>query len=240
MKNETPLNILIIEDDADIFILLKFTLDGHNLTHCFSAEEALKIPSYDLFDIILLDVTLPMMDGFTFFKNEKECGRLKDTPVIFLTAKSNSQDVVEGLKLGAEDYIKKPFHRDELLQRIKLRSRQPNSVASKASKGDLELDIVQRKASITNSLGSEEVHLTNVEFNILLALIETNEKTISRDELIQSVWGKNVNVVPRVVDAHLSNVRKKIEKSNLQIKSIYGKGYCLIDKVKYTGTKNVS
>lgn len=237
MSTVNSLNILIIEDDSDIFRLLELTLKGHNLTHCFSAEEALKIEDYHVFDIVLLDVTLPVMDGFTFFNLQKEHGKLNEIPIIFLTGKSSSKDKVEGFKIGADDYITKPFDREELLARVENRARRKNSIASKIQRLDIELDIAHRKAFLKKNKGESEIHLTSVEFNILHTLIQSESKTVSRQDLISKVWGDNINVVPRVVDAHLSNLRKKIEPSQLQVKSVYGKGYCLIERVSLDNYK---
>jgi Response regulators consisting of a CheY-like receiver domain and a winged-helix DNA-binding domain len=214
--------ILIIEDDLAISDLIKLNLDvaGYLSRQAFSGTEA--IESLDEFspDLILLDISLPDTDGFELMNGFRPGG----IPVIFLTARNSVTDKVKGLKLGAEDYIVKPFESMELLARIEVVLRRYGMKRDRIQFGSLEINTEER--SVKN--GTESVELTIKEYELLLLLINHKNKALSRDKILELVWGYDYAGETRTVDIHIQKIRKKLNLED-RIKTVFKFGYRLED-----------
>ena len=224
--------ILVIEDDEAIRIALEddFRLEDYEVeTACDGIIGVEKAAAPDI-DLILLDIMLPGMNGFDICRKLRNQGI--HTPIIMLTAKGQEIDRVVGLELGADDYVTKPFSPRELQARVRavLRRKAPEPIEKIDNvfrSGGLEIDF--RKYSCHKS--GEEVSLTTHEFGLLKYLIHNKGLVISREELLDEVWGKDVYVTPHTVDTHMANIRKKIgdDPSNPKfIVSIRSVGYKFI------------
>lgn len=217
------IRILVVEDDVNIAKMIQATvyLGGYEAEICHDGEEGLEKMEQGNFDLILLDVMLPGMDGFEIIKK-----RTVDTPVIFITAKQDVNDKVTGLKLGAEDYIVKPFEAMELLARIEVVLRRYNKENHVLTYGDIEVD----KAVHCCKLRGETVSLTPKEFELLVFFMEHQDVAISRAQLLLNIWGYEFEGESRTVDIHIQQIRKKLGlKDNLV--TIPKLGYRLDKKV---------
>lgn len=221
--------ILIIDDDQDILALLRHTLSREfELSFAERISEGEVQVSRNDFDLIVLDEVLP--DGL----GSELCHRIKNTqgkesiPVIMLTQRKELKDKLNAFDAGADDYISKPFEPLELLARVHARMRGNNSTTNVLEREDLRLEITSQLLFLVKGEGQEEeISLTPIEFKILYQLAKKEGVVRSRSELLESVWGKNQNVIDRTVDQHVSKLRKKIENSRLTVKSLHKKGYLL-------------
>lgn len=221
--------VLIVDDEADLLEILSFNLEksGYDTVTASSAEEA-----YDIiakgnhnFSLILLDVMMGTMSGFELAKKLRDEG--VKTPIIFLTALDTESDLLNGFKLGADDYISKPFSVREVLARVgAVIARSGAEQSNIVEYEDLALDL-DNKIAI---LGDEPITLTKTEFSILSLLMKKPKKLFSREELMIKVWGRDVYVEERTVDVHIARIRKKIEDSNVSIINRSGYGYCVENK----------
>jgi DNA-binding response OmpR family regulator len=210
--------ILVVEDEPDIALGLQEDLQrhGYEVQTVDDGESALRRARSESWDLILLDVMLPRMDGFEVCR-ELRRSRIQ-TPVILLTAKTHEAEKVLGLELGADDYVTKPFSPRELRARINavLRRFETESVVHRF--GNLEVD-VEGAAVRKNGI---PVELTALEFRLLKTLIARRGRVLSREQLIDAAWEHGTNVTDRVVDTHILNLRKKIEEDPSQPKLIQG------------------
>lgn len=217
------MTIMIIEDDKAIANLIKMNLDleGYETIIYYNGENALGDIELKKPDLILLDIMLPGIDGFTFQSKIKD----ENIPVIFLTARTNLEDKLLGLKLGADDYITKPFDNRELILRIKavLRRIKPSDSVNIIELGVFKLILNQH----TFYLNERKIYLTLKEYQIIKYLMENHKKVFSREELLNLVWGFDYYGDSRTVDMHIQRVRKKLGKYKNTIKTIYGIGYKL-------------
>ncbi len=222
--------ILVVDDELDICRLLKFNLEkeGFMVDTVADAIEAMKRLRKSTFDLIVLDLMLPEMDGLQFCKTIKEEQSLKDIPVIMLTAKDEEIDRVLGLELGADDYITKPFSMRELIAMVKavLRrmSRNEREVENILQIGDIQIDRERYRVKIAE----KEIQLSVKEFKLLVFLATNPGKIYNREQLLDSVWGDDVYVTPRAVDVYIRRLREKIEKNPEEpelIKTRRGIGY---------------
>ncbi len=221
--------MLIIEDEMAIRMALEddFLAEGYTVESASSGSLGLQKGTDLSFDIILLDIMLPGMDGFEVLKELRR--RNVHTPVIMLTAKSQEIDKILGLEFGADDYVTKPFSPRELQSRVKAILRRVNKkqeapVETQFFFGNIKLDF-QRYECFKND---EKILLTTLEFDLLKFLIGQKGKVADRDEIMDKVWGTEVFVSPRTVDTHVLNLRKKIENDPSQpewIIGVRGKGY---------------
>lgn len=210
MENEKNIHILLVDDEQDILDILRFNFaaSGYQVSSATSAEEALKM---DLcrFNLIILDVMLGGMSGLRMAMLLKENPRTADIPIIFLTARNAREDIIDGLRIGVDDYVPKPFSVQELLlraqavlRRCQKHSASPESVPSEG----LQLDTKGKILSIDNT----PVPLTRTEFNILSVLMEHPGRVFSRDQLLELAWPDGVVVTDRSVDVCITRLRKKI------------------------------
>ncbi len=220
--------ILIIEDEQKIADIVKSYLqrEGYNVTAVATGEAALKEIG-SAFDLVILDLRLPDIDGETVCKAIRE---VSDIPVIMLTAKSAEDDRVKGLSMGADDYVVKPFSVRELVARVKAhlrRSKKDEKRELSFNRGVLVIDTLSREVKKKDHV----VALTSTEFRILLSLAERPNIVFARLHLINIVQGYDFEGFDRVVDAHIKNIRHKIEDDPQKptfIKTVYGMGYKFI------------
>lgn len=206
--------ILVVDDEKLIVKGIRFSLeqDGMKVDAAYDGEEALRLASENMYDLILLDVMLPKIDGF------EVCQQIRgfsDVPVIMLTAKGEDMDKILGLEYGADDYITKPFNILEVKARIKAIMRRTDNCGSVRSsgkmivKGDMKIDCESRRVIIED----KEVNLTAKEFDLVELLATNPNKVYSRENLLNIVWGYEYPGDARTVDVHIRRLREKIEKN---------------------------
>lgn len=218
--------IVLIEDDADLYALLKYNLEkeGFALTGSHTGKGAIELCRRERPDLILLDIMLPDSDGLDICKGIRSHPELAHTPVIFLTARASETDRIVGLELGANDYIVKPFFIRELIARIKIQFRGSAAPARVLKAGELELD----RNACRVRLKGEEISLTATEFRLLEFLMMRPRLVFSREQLLDGVWGHDRAVTDRTVDVYILRLRQKIEAdatNPLYIRSVRGFGY---------------
>ena len=204
--------VLVVDDEKLIVKGIKFSLeqDDMEVSCAYDGEEALNMALQDNYDMILLDVMLPKMDGFTVLQKVREVSKV---PIIMLTAKSEDIDKILGLEYGADDYITKPFNILEVKARIKaiMRRIAPNnkeeSLTSIIDSGDISLNLENRRFY----LRGEEINLTGKEFDMIYLFVNNPGKVFSRDALLNEVWGSDYPGDARTVDVHIRRLREKIE-----------------------------
>lgn len=220
--------ILVVDDEQDLCEILRYNLStaGYDADTVYSAEEAQNkdIRSYDL---LLLDIMLPGMSGFELAKQIKSREETAKIPIIFLTAKDNEEDTLQGFNLGADDYVTKPFSVREVIARVKavltrISDKEADSSDSISYKG---LIINLKQKSVTAD--GEDVSLTRTEFGLLYLLMSHPGQVFSRQQLLEKVWPKNVIVTDRTVDVNMARMRKKLGTYASCIVARQGFGYCL-------------
>lgn len=222
MQNQS-FRILVVDDEADICDILSYNLRkaGYEVDVAHSAEEALKT-DLSVYDLFLLDVMMGEMSGFTMATRLKENPATTRIPVIFLTAKDSEDDTLEGLSLGADDYITKPFSIREVVARIGVvlrRFEKPQSTAMVFR--TLTVDPVAKTVTVDGA----PVLLTRIEFELLCCLLESRGRVLSRQDLIARVWPKDEVVLDRTVDVNITRLRKKIGPYASCIRTRSGYGY---------------
>lgn len=214
------INILIVEDDEAISNLIKINLSmvGYESKQVFDGLEAFHVLKEETFDLILMDIMMPGMDGFELMKKIKDF----NIPVIFLTAKNGLADKVTGLKSGAEDYIVKPFETVELLARIEivLRRYSKNSNCNEFK----NLKIYEEERIIKKD--DETIELTLKEFELMILLVKNKNMALSREYLLEKIWGYEYMGETRTIDTHIQKIRKKLDIAD-SIKTVYKIGYRL-------------
>jgi two-component system, OmpR family, alkaline phosphatase synthesis response regulator PhoP len=211
MATETRPSILVVEDDESITLGLQMNLEaeGYRVTVANDGEDGLAHARSEAFDLIVLDVMLPRMNGFELVRALRSEGR--NVPVIMLSARGEEMDKVMGLELGAEDYITKPFGLAELLARVKAVLRRDGIVRQRTQKivraADLEVDPGTREVRRDGAL----VELTATEFDVLWCLIEASNRALTREEVLASVWGPGHHVTLRTIDNFVLQLRSKLE-----------------------------
>lgn len=215
--------ILVVEDDASIsnLIMLSLSDEGYQCVCAFDGEEAANIiESQPLFDLVLLDIMLPKIDGFELLKYINSF----EIPVIFLTARSAVEDKVKGLKLGAEDYMTKPFDIAELLARVERVLRRYNKAAKQLNFRGMQIDVEAR----TVAKDGELVPLTAKEFDLFVLFLRNRNKALYRSSMYSLIWGDSYVGDSRTVDLHVQRMRKKLGLEDV-IVPVYKIGYKLED-----------
>lgn len=210
--------ILIVEDEASIRTIIGKYLSKYDIK-CIEAENGVKgfslfIKNKDSINLVIMDVMMPEMDGITC---TKEIRKISDVPIIMLTAKSEDEDEIEGLEAGANDFITKPFNLEVLLLRIK-------KLIDLGSNNELELIKEQRSIRKNGKL----ITLTKKEFLILEYLFENPNVVLTRDQILNRVWGIDYFGDDRVVDTNIKRIRKKIDEDKKYIKTYSGTGYVFV------------
>lgn len=223
------INILIIEDEQGISKIIKSYLEkeGYNVFQAFDGKEGLDFFENEQIDLILLDLMIPKISGEDLIK---EIRNKSNVPVIMVTAKVSEENIINGLKLGADDYVTKPFSPKELMQRIKTVLRRiekyniPRADIIKTTDGRLEMDLEYNRFF----KDGDEIFLTKNEFQIIKTLFSNPNKIFTREEIIEITFGFDYDAYDRAIDTHIKNIRQKIEdnpKKPDYIKTIYGMGY---------------
>ncbi len=225
---DSPARVLLVEDEAGVRITLRDRLvsEGYEVTAVGTGDEGAHAGLNGQFDVILLDVMLPGKSGFDVCRDLRQAG--VNTPVLMLTARGQTVDKVLGLKLGADDYVTKPFEMIELLARVEALIRR-NVASSSASGsayqfGDVRVDF--RRTVVTR--GGEPVTVSAKEFQLLRYFVEHRDETLSRDVLLHEVWGYESTPSTRTVDVHVAWLRQKLEEDQRNPKwivTLHGMGY---------------
>lgn len=223
--------ILIVDDEEHIRELIKFNLEknGYKTLQAADGKEGLELAKERRVDLIILDLMIPVMDGFEVCKEVRKDSSIENTPIIMLTAKSEEIDKILGLELGADDYMTKPFSVRELVARVKAQLRRNSGrVEENLFKfGDVSVNLQTREVRKDN----EKVELTLKEFEILKLLIKNKGSILTREMLLDRIWGYEYIGETRTVDVHIRHLRQKVEnddKSPMFIQTIRGVGYKFI------------
>ncbi len=219
--------ILIVDDEKDILELLQYNLqkEGYRVLSADNGKSALKLIAQKP-DLVVLDVMMPEMDGWEVCRSIRKNPSTAAIPIIFLTAKDSEIDEVVGLELGADDYITKPVKLRTFLARVKRALR----VLSTSEKGDgtdiLRIDDLEiHLSNYVVRIRSEEVHFPKKEFEVLVFLVRHPERVVTRETLLNQVWGHDVYVVDRTVDVHIRKIREKLGSYAHLIETVKGVGY---------------
>lgn len=226
---DTPARILVVDDEADIVELVSYNLkrEGFSVDSALDGETALKKLRKDSYDLLILDLMLPGIQGIELCRIIRGDSKTENLPVIMLTAKAEEVDKIIGLEMGADDYITKPFSPRELVARVKavLRRSIEKPIAQKILKaGELEID----RERYTVSIKGRPVKLSITEFKLLSFLAERRGRVFNRDQLLDAIWRNEAFVEPRTVDVHIRRLRSQIEEDPAKpkyIKTLRGRGY---------------
>jgi two-component system OmpR family response regulator len=215
-------NILVLEDNTKINELLVSILknEGYNVFPSFNAFDALKDFDENRIDCILTDLMLPIMDGETFIKKIREKSSVH---IIVISAKTETQNKIEGLKVGADDYIYKPFIKEEIILKLKNLFNKKHSLFYSFNQNEIIFEPGKNQIIVKD----ETIPLTSYEYYLIKYLIENHGKVISRDSLLNVIYNYNQDVFDRVIDVHIRNIRKKLKKvtNSSIIETVYGLGY---------------
>lgn len=220
------MNILVVEDERNLADAICHILEqeGYNAEAAYDGKAGLAYAESGLYDAAILDVMLPGMDGFSIVKTLRQAQN--DLPVMMLTARTSTQDKVEGLDCGADDYMTKPFEAPELLARVRaLTRRKGEMVIDTVEFGDLTLDLGTQDLAC----GESSVHLSKREFDVMRMLMSGTGRIVSKQDLLTRVWGADADASENSVEAYVSFLRKKIKhvKSKVEITTLRMLGYRL-------------
>jgi DNA-binding response OmpR family regulator len=221
-EKDVQLSLLLVDDDRELCGMMKefFAGAGHRLDCEYDGRRGLACAASGTYDLVILDVMLPVMDGFSVLQQLR---RRKDVPVILLTARVQHHDRILGLNAGADDYLPKPFDPDELQARIRAVLRRTD--ATKGSKdvtiGDIRINTTKREVWIAGS----PAELTEMEFDLLEILMRSAGRVVSRDELTLTLFERKAAPYDRILDVHISHLRKKLEGGRSLIRTVRGVGY---------------
>lgn len=222
--------ILLVEDEKNLLstIKLNLELEGYEVIAFMNAEDAWSKFKSATFSLILLDVTLPGMNGYELCENIRKTD--KKTPILFLTSRSSTEDRISGLKLGADDYLGKPFHLEELLLRVKSLLKRSASDSERSGQEEYHFDncSINFKTYEVKTKGGEKKELSKREIDLLKLLVEKKNEVIPRELILKEVWGYESSPSTRTIDNHIVTFRKYFEtdpKSPLHFHSIRGVGY---------------
>jgi len=223
-EKQKRLSLLLVDDDTELCAMMKefFNEAGHHLDCSYNGRDGLACALNGAYDLVILDVMLPVFDGFTVLQQLR---RRKDLPVIMLTARVQQQDRILGLNTGADDYLPKPFDPDELLARVRAVLRRADAAKWKDSTvlsiGDIRLNPTTREAWVADSA----VELTAVEFDLLEMLMRSAGRVITREEITAALFEREATPYDRFLDVHISHLRTKLEGGRKLIRAVRGVGY---------------
>ena len=223
-EKQKQASLLLIDDDAELCSMMKefFLQNGYQLDCAYNGRDGLARAVKNTYDLIVLDVMLPLLNGFTVLQQLR---RRKQVPVIMLTARVHRQDRIEGLNAGADDYLPKPFDPDELLARIRAVLRRAGRLEfgddSIKTFGDVRVNVQTREVWT----GGRIINLTGLEFDILELLIRSAGRIVSRDEITASLMEREATPYDRALDVHISHLRLKLGRGNTMIRTVRGVGY---------------
>ena len=218
--------ILVVDDEPEIVRFVRAYLEdaGYRVVTADDGQQALFVARHEKPDLVILDLLMPGMDGWDFIRRYR---RERDTPVIMLTARVEETDQVVGLELGADDYVTKPFNPRELVARVKAilrRIRRAARTDAPVHVGDVTIDPARHEVTIAG----QPVNLRPKEFDLLLTLAEHRGIVLSREQLLNLVWGYDFYGETRTIDVHIAQLRKKLADSNAEIETVLGVGYKLV------------
>ncbi len=222
-------NIFIVEDEKPIITLLQYNLEkeGYKVNFSETGEEAIQSIKKNAPDLVILDWMLPDFSGIEVCKQIKKINKLKNIPVLMLTAKSEEEDKVRGFESGVDDYVTKPFSYKEILLRVKslLKRTKPTLVEDISIFHDLKVDRITKRIF----RGDKEIKVGPTEFRLLDFLIKSPKRVYSREQLLNNIWGNEINVEARTVDVHIRRLRKAINIEGLPelIRTVRSSGYSL-------------
>ena len=223
-EKQKQASLLLIDDDAELCSMMKefFLQNGYQLDCAYNGRDGLARAVKNTYDLIVLDVMLPLLSGFTVLQQLR---RRKQVPVIMLTARVHRQDRIAGLNAGADDYLPKPFDPDELLARIRAVLRRAGRLEfgddSIKTFGDVRVNVQTREVWT----GGRIIDLTALEFDILELLIRCAGRIVSRDEITASLMEREATPYDRALDVHISHLRLKLGRGNTMIRTVRGVGY---------------
>lgn len=227
-QSSMPKRILVVDDERDILDLLQYTLEteGYEIVTALDGDTTIELAESEPVDLIILDIMLPGKDGWEVLREIRRNPETHHIPVIFLTAKDSEVDEVVGLELGADDYIVKPISIRKLQARIKtvLRkaAKQPEEASGKVRYGHFEID----PSSYSVKVEGKSVNLTKKEFEILAYLAKRPGRVITRNILLDEIWGDDIVVIDRTIDVHIRKIREKLGEDYMNlIETIKGVGY---------------
>ena len=233
MAMNKKIRILIVEDEVAIRegLIDVFIYHGYDVDFSGDGAQGLEKALTGQYDLIVLDVMLPNLNGFEICNQIREQDR--EQAIIMLTAKSNDEDIIEGLSLGADDYIAKPFSVAQLVLRVQAVLRRTRGVVEQGQQIQLADDIVIDCQNLSGTRGTETLSFTRREIEILQFLNANSQRPVSRDELLHKVWGyaNNIELETRTVDIHIAKLRRKIERDPAQpifLTTVRGAGYRLL------------
>ncbi len=222
--------ILVVDDEESLaqFVCRALRRQGYKTVCAYDGDNALSLIYEEIPDLVILDLMLPLMDGWEICRRVKSDDETRHIPILMLTARSSAEDVVQGLDLGADDYMRKPFPLDELLARVRVllrRSQDPAETKKVIEDRDFKLDTAEKEAWLRGSM----IDLSPTEYSILEVLARRMGHTVSRDELLRKIWGLG-SCDTRTVDVHMSRLRRKLDdgkKPTLSAQTLRGRGYRL-------------
>jgi two-component system, OmpR family, phosphate regulon response regulator PhoB len=219
--------ILIVEDERDIADLVGFNLEraGYQVLKAHDGITGAEMAIHQRPDLVILDLMLPGKDGFGVFKEIRRDSRSRDIPVIMLTARAQTEDRIQGLEAGADDYLTKPFSPKELMLRVQAVLKRSDGPPGQVefTFGPFRFD----KNSLKFYLDGEPVELTSTEFKLLLFLTERAGKAQDRNDLLRTVWGYSDEVHSRTLDTHMKRLRQKLGEHAAMVETVRGIGYCV-------------
>ena len=226
----TRTRVLVIEDERDIAALIKHTLerDGMDVEIAQSGDSALTAAAERPADVILLDLNLPILSGIEVCRLLRSRPSSAQVPIIMVTARAEESDRVVGLDTGADDYLTKPFSTRELAARVRavLRRRRTDSEAAHVYRGH---HLLADFDAVNITVDQEPIRLTRREFELLRYLVENRNRVLSRDRLLERVWGYDGFIETRSVDVHVGRLRRKLNAAGAQIETVVGLGYRFVD-----------
>ncbi len=215
------MKVLVVDDEILIRNVIKEYLKINNIDfdEADNGEEAIRFVNQNKYDCIVMDIMMPKMDGFTAVKEIK---KISDAKIIMLSARTEEYDKLSGFDLGIDDYVTKPFSPKELIARIKaVQKRGNNSMSDILKVGGIELNLLARTAKIDK----KEIELTHTQFDLMTLFLKNIGIALSRDSIIDKIWGYTYEAEDRTIDAHIKLLRSKIGKYKNNIKTVRGIGY---------------
>ncbi|MGA7243027.1 MAG: response regulator transcription factor [Terracidiphilus sp.] len=223
-EKQKHLSLLLVDDDVELCGMMRefFTQEGHHLDCAYNGRDGLSAALNGAYDMVILDVMLPVVDGFELLQRLR---KRKDLPIIMLTARVQQQDRIRGLDSGADDYLPKPFDPDELLARVRAVLRRSESLTRTDSEniviGNVRVNPTTREVWLDDEL----VELTSTEFDLLEMLMRAAGRVVSRDEITAALFEREATPYDRFLDVHISHLRKKLEGARSLIRTVRGVGY---------------
>ena len=231
--NKRPVNILVVEDEEAIRsgLIDVFVFHGYEVDSAATGPEGLEKALTGKFDLILLDIMLPGMDGYQICNEIRNQDR--EQPIIMLTAKTSDEEIIQGLKLGADDYVAKPFSIQQPLLRVEAVLRRSQLGIEQARTISLANDVQIDTENLSGQNGAETLTFTKREVEVISYLAANSSRPVSREELLTKVWGyaRNLEIETRTVDIHIAKIRRKIEadpKQPANLVTVRGAGYRLL------------